>query len=133
MPPTSMGMLISDLYTYSLSVVGLCVFIMFLYAGVGLLVGFVDKGKAIKIFQDAVIGTVLLYSAYVILNSINHDLVSQSSSIGASNPNSSFSAGGTTGTGSSGIGSTSNIIAPTSTPFQPGGGSFGGGGATSSF
>jgi len=77
MPPTTLGELISDLYTYSLSVVGLCVFIMFLYAGVGLLIGYIDKGKAIKIFQDAVIGTVLLYSAYIILNSINHDLVQQ--------------------------------------------------------
>ena len=72
----SLGVFISDLYNFSLSIVGLCVFFMFLYAGVQLLItGNTNLAK--KIAQDAVIGTVLLYSAYIILNSINHDLVDQ--------------------------------------------------------
>ncbi len=73
---TSLGTFISDLYNFALSAVGLCVFFMFLYAGVQLLItGNTNLAK--KIAQDAVIGTVLLYSAYIILNSINHDLVDQ--------------------------------------------------------
>jgi hypothetical protein len=75
--PGTLGTLISDLYNFSLSIVGLCVFFMFLYAGVQILITG-NVGLAKKIAQDAVIGTVLLYSAYIILNSINHDLVSQS-------------------------------------------------------
>ena len=47
----------------------------------GFCVGLVDEPKIIDgrtcRAGDAVIGTVLLYSAYIILNSINHDLVDQ--------------------------------------------------------
>ncbi len=127
MLPTSMGELISGLYSYSLTIVGLCVFIMFLYAGVNLMIGRIDLRGASKIFMDAALGTILLYSAYIILNSINHDLVSQRSSSGNSSTTNSASGGGLPVSGNTGSTTTN------SGNLQPGGGQFGGGGATSSF
>jgi hypothetical protein len=77
-PADSLGQMISDLYRYSQTIVGFCVFLMFLYAGLLLMLG--DRSKAQKIAQDAVIGLVLLFSAVVILNSINPDLTSRQGS-----------------------------------------------------
>jgi hypothetical protein len=77
----SLGQLISGLYDYSLSLIGLCVFGMFLYAGLRVMIKG-DIGTAKKIFWDAAIGVVLLYSAVLILNSINPDLVSQQADTG---------------------------------------------------
>lgn len=71
----SLGTLISGIYNYSLKLVGLAVFGMFLLAGFKMMFG--KKAEAIKIIQDAVIGAVLLLSAYVILNTISPDLVGQ--------------------------------------------------------
>ncbi len=75
---TSISDLINGLYAYSTSIVGLFVFLMFLYAGILLMMGRSGaKEKAIKILQDAVIGTVLLFSAVTILNTINKDYTCQ--------------------------------------------------------
>jgi uncharacterized membrane protein YeaQ/YmgE (transglycosylase-associated protein family) len=80
MPPSfgievtpSLGQFIGALYQYSLGLVGLAVFGMFLYAGIKMMFG--DRSGAIKIIQDAVIGALILLSAYVILNTINPDYV----------------------------------------------------------
>lgn len=79
--PTSLGELIGGFYVTALQLVGLAVFLMFLYAGLSYLFNngrtFIGGAPAWHIFRDAVIGTVLLFSAYVILNSINPDLVEQ--------------------------------------------------------
>ena len=69
------GSVIIDFYSTSLRVVGLAVFVMFLIAGLSFILpewlkpGFMSQPWTI--IQDAVIGTVLLFSAYVILNTIN--------------------------------------------------------------
>jgi hypothetical protein len=72
--PQSLGEVLNQTYAYSLRIVGLCIFLMFLYAGIRLML-FGDQQQAKKIAIDAVIGLVLLFSSYVILNSINPDLV----------------------------------------------------------
>lgn len=77
-PIQSLGSFINDIYTYSLEIVGLCVFGMFLFAGFKFMFG--DKAAGWKIIKDAIIGAILLFSAYVILNSINPDLVGQNPS-----------------------------------------------------
>jgi hypothetical protein len=74
-PVQSFGSFISDIYQYSLQLVGLFVFLMMLYAGFKLMFGKTDEAK--KIIQNGVIGAILLFSAYVILNTINPDLVGQ--------------------------------------------------------
>jgi len=82
MPPdgvsnaTSLGELITGIYSYALEIVGLCVFVMFLYAGYQVMFG--NRSQAIRIMQDAAVGLIILFSAYVILNSINPDLVERS-------------------------------------------------------
>lgn len=79
--PTSLGELVGGFYISALQLVGLAVFLMFLYAGLSYLFNdgrtLVSGDPAWHVFRDAVIGTILLFSAYVILNSINPDLVGQ--------------------------------------------------------
>lgn len=75
---TGIGQLISDGYIFAQGIVGICAFFMLVYAGILLLNPAQDnRQKAIAIIQDVVIGVILLFSAYVILNTINHDLVNQ--------------------------------------------------------
>jgi len=73
---TSLGEMIAGIYSYALEIVGLCVFVMFLYAGFQVMFG--NRGQAFRIMQDAAIGLILLFSSYVILNAINPDLVERS-------------------------------------------------------
>lgn len=76
---TPFGSVISQLYSKSLEIVGLAVFIMFLIAGMSYILPDQIKPAFMKnpitIIQDAVIGTILLFSAYVILNTLNPALV----------------------------------------------------------
>lgn len=69
----SLGQFVGSFYDYALSLVGLAVFAMFLYAGIKMLFG--DRAGAKKLILDAIIGALLLFSAYIILNTINPDLV----------------------------------------------------------
>lgn len=71
----SLEELIVDLYAASVRIVGLAAFLMLLYAGVRRMMGNVQESNAI--IMDAIIGTVLLLSSVVILNSINPDTVQQ--------------------------------------------------------
>ncbi len=78
--------LIQGMYTYSLSVVGLLVFIQILRAAFlwGTAAGNAGKiGQARGILENAVVGTVLLFGAYLILKTINPDFVDLSFSFGA--------------------------------------------------
>lgn len=77
MDPVPLGQPISDLYSYSLRLVGLAAFVMFLLAGLAYMIPALEKtvGKPWDIIKNAIIGLVLLFSAYVILNTINPDLV----------------------------------------------------------
>ena len=77
--PVPLGGFTSALYSYSLEIVGLAVFTMFLIAGLAQIIPAFQQyiGKQpMDIIKDAVIGLVILASAYVILNSISPDLVS---------------------------------------------------------
>ncbi len=71
------GTLVADLYSFSLKIVGLCVFVMFLLAGLSKMIPALKSrvGDTTTIIQNAIIGTVLLFSAYLILNTINPALV----------------------------------------------------------
>lgn len=75
----SLGALVSQAYTYSLSLIGLAAFIMLVYAGVRMIMG--KRDEALHIIRDVVYGVILLLSAYLILYSINHDLVGQQTTI----------------------------------------------------
>ena len=103
------GDIVAFFYQFALSIVGVCVFVMFLYAGLQLIL-FGDTNRAKQVALDAAMGLILLFGAYLILNSINPSLVDQQSP--------SLTGTGTT-TGSQG--------------FQGHGGRSGGGGATGSF
>ncbi len=78
--PRDLGGLVNYIFTWSLRVVGLAVFVMIIYGGFLWLMaggdpGKIGKGKAV--IRDAVLGAVLLLSAYIILNTINPDFVRQ--------------------------------------------------------
>lgn len=79
LPLEALQGVVSELYTYSLKIVGLCVFVMFLLAGIGYILPDSFRPSQLNdqvgIIKDAVIGLVLLFSAYLILNTINPDLV----------------------------------------------------------
>lgn len=72
------GLFISQLYKLSLSVVGIIVFVRFVYAGFLYLTAAGNAnnvGRANSIMLNAVLGAVLLFSAYLLLYVINPDLV----------------------------------------------------------
>lgn len=73
--PESLEQLIVQLYGASVRIVGLAAFLMLLYAGIRRMLGHVQESN--NIILDAIVGTVLLLSSVVILNSINPDLVRQ--------------------------------------------------------
>lgn len=76
--PTDLGQLISAIFSWSLSIIGLVIFVRFFYAGF-LWFTFAGNatnvGKAKDIMQNAVLGALVLFSAWLILNTINPDLV----------------------------------------------------------
>ncbi len=76
--PTDFGQLVSAIFNWSLGLIGLVIFTRFFYAG---FLWFTAAGNSSKsgqartIMKNAVYGTLILFSAYLILNSINPDLV----------------------------------------------------------
>lgn len=127
---TELGQLVGIFYSYALEIAGLCVFLVVVYAGFSYMFGEVSGGSAQTIVQNAVIGLVLLYSAYIILSAISCDLVGSSgcsSNISSSTPT---SGGGAASPFSGAAQPPAQQPLPT---FQGQGGSFGGGGATGSF
>ncbi len=75
--PVPLGALTAELYSYALRIAGLAVFLMFILAGLAKMVPTIQKsvGEPTAIIKDAIIGLIILVSAYVILNSISPDLV----------------------------------------------------------
>ncbi len=74
----AIGECISQVYTVSLSLVGIVAFVQIVYGGFMLLTaaGNTSKtGQAMDKIKNAVLGIVLLFSSYLILNTINPDLV----------------------------------------------------------
>jgi hypothetical protein len=76
---TDLPAFISSVYSFALTVVGIAVFIRILYAGFLMLTAAGNSSKwgdARTKMQNAVIGAILLFAAYMILYIINPDLVS---------------------------------------------------------
>lgn len=81
--PVPLGQPISELYNYSLRLVGLAAFVMLIYAGLIYMLPDDLRKKwgtpnPWDVIKDVIIGVILLFSAYVILNTINPDLVQTS-------------------------------------------------------
>lgn len=79
-PPQDLGQLIQSIFNWSLSIVGLAVFLSILYAGVLRLLAAGNPSiisKANGIISNALLGALLLLSAYIILRTINPDFVGQ--------------------------------------------------------
>lgn len=74
------GDLIENIFTWALWLVGAAIFVNFLWAG---LIWFTAAGSATRVGQakekmfNAIIGAIILLSSYLILNTINPDLVKQ--------------------------------------------------------
>jgi hypothetical protein len=87
LPLEALQQSVSDLYSYSLKIVGLCVIVMFLIAGLTFIIPdlkkYLNEPDPWVIIKDAVIGLVLLFSAYLILNTINPDLVGGGTATGS--------------------------------------------------
>jgi hypothetical protein len=80
LPPGDLGAFIKKIFDFSLSIVGLTVFVMVIYGGflmllAGGLPSMNSQGK--QYITNAFFGALLLFAAYVILNTINPNLVSQ--------------------------------------------------------
>ncbi|OGM98806.1 MAG: hypothetical protein A2915_01480 [Candidatus Yanofskybacteria bacterium RIFCSPLOWO2_01_FULL_41_34] len=76
--PTDLGGLIQQIFTWSLSILGISVFVMFFYSGFLWLTaaGNTAKiGEARTHMTNAIFGAILLLSAYLILYTINPDFV----------------------------------------------------------
>jgi hypothetical protein len=77
--PTDFGKLIEALFSWSLSIIGLVIFVRFFYAGIKW--AFFSAGSSSQIseaqdmMKNAVYGALVLFSAWLILNTINPDLV----------------------------------------------------------
>jgi len=77
-PITSLGDIIQNVFNYSFQVLGLIIFIMFVWAGFMWLMAGGNPGtigKARSKMTSAILGGILLMSSYLILNTINPDLV----------------------------------------------------------
>ena len=76
--PTDLGQLIQQIFTWSLGILGIAVFVMFFYSGFLWLTaaGNTSKiGEAKSHMTNAVFGAILLLSSYLILYTINPDFV----------------------------------------------------------
>ncbi len=75
---TDLPVFISSVYSFALTIVGLAVFVQILRAGFLYLTaaGNMSKaGQAKSMMTNAVVGAILLFSAYLVLYIINPDLV----------------------------------------------------------
>ena len=76
--PVGLGKLIEQIFTWSLSILGISVFVMFFYSGFLWLTAAGNTsriGEAKTHMTNAVFGTILLLSAYLILYTINPDFI----------------------------------------------------------
>ncbi len=76
--PTNLGQLIQQIFTWSLSILGISIFVMFFYSGFLWLTAAGNTsriGEARTHMTNAVFGAILLLSAYLILYTINPDFV----------------------------------------------------------
>lgn len=98
---TDLGVFIADLFRWSINIVGFIVFLSFFYAGFMWLWG--AAGNPAKISEakgqmwNALFGAILLFSAYVILRTINPELVSNRGSLLPALPSAVQSQSGSSG------------------------------------
>ncbi|PIR42021.1 MAG: hypothetical protein COV30_00695 [Candidatus Yanofskybacteria bacterium CG10_big_fil_rev_8_21_14_0_10_37_15] len=89
--PTNLGQLIQQIFTWSLSLLGVAIFVSFFYAGFLWLTAAgntAKTGEAKKRMTNAIFGAILLLSAYLILNTINPNFVRSSLTLpGLGKPN----------------------------------------------
>ncbi|MGD0977228.1 MAG: pilin [Minisyncoccia bacterium] len=77
----NIGDFMGSIYSFSITIVGILIFVRFLWGGFLYLTAAANPGnihKAQDIMKNAVIGAIILFSAYLILYVINPDLVSNS-------------------------------------------------------
>ena len=77
-PNQDLSFFIRNLYSFSIGIVGLAVFVQFLRAGFSYFLAAGNVSETINaksMMQNAILGGILLLSAYLILNVINPDLV----------------------------------------------------------
>lgn len=73
----SLGKCVADIYTWSLTIVGIIAFVQILFAGVMIMTA---AGNATKISEarkkisNAILGIIILFSSWLILNTINPNL-----------------------------------------------------------
>lgn len=80
----NLGVLIADIFNWSLSVLGIAVFSIIIFSGAQWLLAGGNPGtigKAKGRIWNAILGAILLLSAYVILKVINPDFVKQSTTL----------------------------------------------------
>lgn len=79
-PPKDLGLLIGNIFNFSLQIIGIAMFVMILFGGFEWLTAAGNPGKitvAKGRIYNAILGGILLLSTYVILNTINPDFVQQ--------------------------------------------------------
>src|SRR3989344_2384426 len=96
--PTNLGQLIQQIFTWSLGILGISVFVMFFYSGFLYLTAAgntVKTGEARQHMTNAIFGAILLLSSYLILYTINPDFVKNTFNLpglGTTNSNNTISA-----------------------------------------
>jgi hypothetical protein len=81
----NLGVLMQNIFSFSITIVGILIFIRFLYGGFLYLTAAASPGntsKAKTVMWNSIIGAVILFSAYLILYVINPDLVTNAFNFG---------------------------------------------------
>ncbi len=121
--PTDLGQLIEAIFNWSLGLIGLVIFVRFFWAGLKWFSAGGNPGpirEAQTIMWNAVYGAVILFSAYLILNTINPDLVRSTFTLPGFSAGQAPSGAGTGGTGISALCSnTATLAAQYKEPTTP--------------
>jgi len=100
--PSDLGSLIESIFNWALNIIGLVIFVRFFYAGFKWFTARGNSsttGEALEIMKNAAIGAVILFAAYLILYTINPDLVKSTINLpGIPGGVTSSQTNGTTGT-----------------------------------
>ena len=76
--PTDLAQLIQAIFSWSINIIGLVIFVQFFRAGFKWFTSRGNSstiGQATEMMKNAALGAVVLFSAWLILNTINPDLV----------------------------------------------------------
>ncbi len=87
--PKDLGQFISNIYTFSLQILGIVIFVRFIWAGwlyISAAGNTANVSKATSMMRNAIAGAILLLSSYLILYVINPDLVCNTFSFDIANP-----------------------------------------------